>query len=169
MHLFCHPGIAKVLAVERDAKLWNMTFAKVERGGGGNREGAFILINMVSNTSLIRHIWKNIKMNNIMLNCAVMECLHIFGCQIPFCPFRPRQNYIRDDRSRECGPPPTPLYVKHNISKWTYTLKWSALTINTNLVQRSYATRQSLFLAKEFLPLRVHSYYLASPKWTIVQ
>ena len=37
-----------MLAVERDVKPRNMNFAKVEkRGGGINREGAFITKNMV--------------------------------------------------------------------------------------------------------------------------
>ena len=45
MHLFRNPGIAKVLAVERDVKPRNMNFAKLQ--GGINREGAFIRINMV--------------------------------------------------------------------------------------------------------------------------
>ena len=41
------PGIAKVLAVERDVKPLNMSFAKVQRRGAINREGAFIWINTV--------------------------------------------------------------------------------------------------------------------------
>ena len=47
---FRNPGIAEVLAVERDVKPRNMKFAKVVRGGRGgaiNREGAFIRINTV--------------------------------------------------------------------------------------------------------------------------
>ena len=49
-HLFRNPGIAKVLAVERDVKPQNMNFAKIDRRGGGatNREGALIRINTVS-------------------------------------------------------------------------------------------------------------------------
>ena len=44
---FRNPGIARLVAVERDVKPRNMNFAKVEkRGWGGviNREGAFIRI-----------------------------------------------------------------------------------------------------------------------------
>ena len=41
---FRNPGIAKVLAVERDVKLQDKSFAKVE---ATNREGAFIRINTV--------------------------------------------------------------------------------------------------------------------------
>ena len=33
---FQNPGIAKLLAVERDVKPRNMNFAKVEEGGGGD-------------------------------------------------------------------------------------------------------------------------------------
>ena len=44
---FWNPGIAKVLAVERDVKQRNMNFAKVDRRGGTNREGALIRINTV--------------------------------------------------------------------------------------------------------------------------
>ena len=36
---FRNPGITKVLAVERDIKPRNMTFAKVKRKGASNREG----------------------------------------------------------------------------------------------------------------------------------
>ena len=36
-----------MLAVERDVKPRNMNFAKVEKRGGINREGAFITINTV--------------------------------------------------------------------------------------------------------------------------
>ena len=47
---FRNPGIAKVLAVERDVKSRNMNFAKLERGWGGgvNREWVFVQINMVT-------------------------------------------------------------------------------------------------------------------------
>ena len=34
MHLFWNPGIAKMLAVERDVKPGNINFAKVERRRG---------------------------------------------------------------------------------------------------------------------------------------
>ena len=44
---FRNPGIAKVLAVERDVKPRNMNFANVDRRGGTNREGALIRINTV--------------------------------------------------------------------------------------------------------------------------
>ena len=44
---FRNPGITKVLAVERDVKPRNMNFAKVDRRGATNREGALIWINMV--------------------------------------------------------------------------------------------------------------------------
>ena len=41
--------IIKVLAVERDGEPQIMNFAKVQRRGGGiNREGAFVWINMVT-------------------------------------------------------------------------------------------------------------------------
>ena len=33
---FLNPGIAQVLAVERDVKPRNINFAKVDRGGGGD-------------------------------------------------------------------------------------------------------------------------------------
>ena len=36
-----------MLAVEMDVKPQNMSFAKVELGGGINREGAFVQINTV--------------------------------------------------------------------------------------------------------------------------
>ena len=46
---FRNPGIARLVAVERDVKPRNMNFAKVEKRGGGatNREGALIRINTV--------------------------------------------------------------------------------------------------------------------------
>ena len=60
---FRNPGIAKVLAVERDVKPQNMNFAKVDRRGGGgvtNREEALIRINMVSQICLFSiHFLKN--------------------------------------------------------------------------------------------------------------
>ena len=37
-----------MLAIERDVKPRNMNFVKVEGGGGGDREGAFVWINTVS-------------------------------------------------------------------------------------------------------------------------
>ena len=40
-------GIANILAVERDIKPQTMTFAKLDKGGTSNIEGAFIQINMV--------------------------------------------------------------------------------------------------------------------------
>ena len=47
---FRNPGIARLVAVERDVKPRNMNLAQVEKGGEGaiNREGAFIRIIMVS-------------------------------------------------------------------------------------------------------------------------
>ena len=55
------PGIARLVAVERDVKPQNMNFAKVEKRGGGaiNREGAFIRINTV--TSFMSKITSNLK------------------------------------------------------------------------------------------------------------
>ena len=41
---FRNPGIARLVAVERDVKPRNINFAKVEAGGGINRQGAFIRI-----------------------------------------------------------------------------------------------------------------------------
>ena len=46
-HLFWNPGIARLVAVERDVKPRNMKFAKVEMWGAINREEAFIRINTV--------------------------------------------------------------------------------------------------------------------------
>ena len=49
MDLFRNPGIARLVAVERDVKPRNVNFARVEKGGGAiNREGAFIRINTVN-------------------------------------------------------------------------------------------------------------------------
>ena len=51
---FRNPGIARLVAVERDVKPRNMNFAKVEKKGGINREGAFIRINTVIEDELIQ-------------------------------------------------------------------------------------------------------------------
>ena len=45
---FCNPRIAKVLIVERDVKPGKMTFAREDRKGAFNREGAFMQINTVT-------------------------------------------------------------------------------------------------------------------------
>ena len=44
---FRNPGIARLVDVEGDVKPQNMNFAKVEKRGAINSEGAFIRINMV--------------------------------------------------------------------------------------------------------------------------
>ena len=47
---FRNPGIARLVAVEREVKPRNMNFSKVEKEGGINREGVFIRINTVCAT-----------------------------------------------------------------------------------------------------------------------
>ena len=60
-----------MLAVDRDIKPRNMNFAKVERGGAINREGAFIAINTV----FIRNSLNAIvfKLQVILLKMVVTE------------------------------------------------------------------------------------------------
>ena len=68
---FRNLGIVRLVAVERDVKPRNMNFAKVEREGVINREGAFIRINTINRYVTRYHYYRMVQMLTLQVYMAI--------------------------------------------------------------------------------------------------